>query len=121
MQMRWPRPRGAIVRLYGQRSFARAIGTLLGLGLCSTSGQALAAGSVFIVGPDRDQYRLSEIAALDAQVRKASNDTALATANELDSVDGPEGVAVYIKDGPTAASLVAALRIAFAKNRGVNF
>ena len=81
----------------------------LAIGLSAAPGNAASEGSVFLVGPDRDAFRQSETAVLDAEVRKALDDVASADPYVIDRSETEDQASIFIRDGARTPDIIAAV------------
>lgn len=85
-----------------------AILLALAVGLSATPG--LAAEGAFIVGPDQDAYRQSELTVLDAEARTALAEAASADPLTIDSSGNEEAISIFIRDEARSADVLARVR-----------
>ncbi len=93
--------------------------TLVALGVTAEPASAAAPETTFTIAPDDDAYLVSQVAALEADVRKAVADAAVARAIEFhagfqtDDLGGTDNFAVYLRDTPRTAGVLNAVRAYF--------
>ena len=99
------------------------VATLLGVALTCGAGpvQAVAAGGVFVVGPDQEAYRLSQTAALDVEVRQALDATTSVLSNQFAVGVGWSKASIYIADNVDAPRILDALPRLFVTRPNVVF